>query len=311
MTETSFVGIDVSKAELDVHVRPAGEAFVVARNDEGLAGLVARLSEIAPELIVLEATGGLQTRVAGALAAAGLPVAVVNPRQVRDFARATGHLAKTDRLDAAVLAHFAQAVRPEVRPLADAARQQLIDLVARRRQLVAMRADEKRRRSMVAGPRLLAPLDEHIAWLSRAIDALDGDIEQAIQDSPLWRVEDELYDTVPGIGSVARMTIFAHLPELGRLSRRAIASLVGVAPMARDSGQFRGRRMIQGGRHEVRAVLYMATVSAIRCNPTIASFHQRLRANGKPPKVAIVACMRKLLTILNAIAKTQSPWRTA
>jgi transposase len=308
MTETSFVGIDVSKAALDVHVRPAGEAFVVPRNDEGLAALVARLSEINPELIVLEATGGLQTRVAGALAAAGLAVAVINPRQVRDFARATGRLAKTDRLDAAVLAHFAQAVRPEIRPLADAARQQLIDLVTRRRQLVAMRADEKRRRSTVVEPRLLTPLDEHIAWLTRAIDALDSDIEQAIRDSSVWRVEDQLYSTVPGIGPVARVTFFAHLPELGRLSRRAIASLVGVAPIARDSGQFRGRCMIQGGRHEVRAVLYMATVSAIRCNPIIADFHKRLRANGKPPKVAIVACMRKLLTILNAIARTQLPW---
>jgi transposase len=306
-----FVGIDVSKSQLDIHVRPGGEAFIVPRDDEGLAALAERLTALAPELIVMEATGGLQVRVAGALAAAGLTLAVVNPRQVRDFARAVGQRAKTDRLDAAVLAHFAELVRPEPRALADADRQELIELVTRRRQLVTMRADEKKRRAAVTDHRLLRLIDDHVEWLSKAIDALDNDIDSTLKRSPVWRVDDELLDSVPGIGFVARATFSALLPELGKLSRRAIASLVGVAPIARDSGQFRGRRMIQGGRSQVRAVLYMATISAIRCNPVITAFHSRLRAQGKPPKVAIIACMRKLLTILNAICRSKTPWRTA
>jgi transposase len=310
MSEGFFVGIDVSKAQLDVHVRPSGEAFVVPRDEEGLAGLAERLKVLAPELVVMEATGGLQVRAAGVLAAAGLTLAVVNPRQVRDFARATGRLAKTDRLDAAMLAHFAEAVRPEPRPLADADRQMLVDIVTRRRQLVSMRADEKRRRSAVADRRLLQRIDAHIAWLTEAIDAIDADIEDHIRQSPLWRVEDALLESVPGVGPVTRATVMALLPELGQLNRRAIASLVGVAPLARDSGQFRGRRMVQGGRTHVRTVLYMATVSAIRCNPTIRSFYERLRAAGKPAKLAITACIRKLLTILNAICRNKAEWRT-
>jgi transposase len=258
-------------------------------------------------LVVLEATGGLQERAAAVLAAAGLAVAVVNPRQVRDFARATGRLAKTDRLDAAAIARFAAAVRPAPRDLPDAARQALIDLVARRRQLVEMRVAEKVRRAQIA-PALRPRLDEHLAWLAEAIAELDRAIGTAIRHSPLWRVEDDLLGSVPGVGPLTRATLLAKLPELGHLDRRKIAALVGVAPMSRDSGTFRGQRFVQGGRADVRTVLYMATVTAVRCNPVIRAFHRRLIAAGKPAKVALTACMRKLLAILNAIARTRQPW---
>jgi transposase len=229
---------------------------------------------------------------------------------VRDFARATGRLAKTDKLDAAVLAAFAEAVKPEPRELADPERQALIDLVTRRRQLVEMRAAEKIRRAQLA-PALRTRLDQHLAFLDAAIAELDRDTGQALRGSGAWRANDDLLASVPGIGTVARAVIAAKLPELGRLSRRQIAALVGVAPLNRDSGQMRGRRTIGGGRADIRTVLYMATVSAIRCNPQIRAFHQRLKAAGKPPKLAITACMRKLLTILNAMVKTQTPWRPA
>jgi transposase len=302
-----FVGIDVSKAQLDVHVLPSGEAFVVTRDDEGLKSLLARLAGLERALVVLEATGGLQERVALDLAAAGLAVAVVNPRQVRDFARATGRLAKTDRIDAAMIASFADKVRPEPRPLADAARQALIDLVARRRQLVEMRSTEKTRRSQLASA-LRPRLEEHLEWLSRAIDEIDGDIGNTLRQSPLWRAEDDLLRSIPGLGPVTRATLMAKLPELGQLGRRQIAALVGLAPMNRDSGTFRGKRFIQGGRGDVRTVLYMATLAAIRRSSTLQSFYQRLRTAGKPAKLAITATMRKLLTIINAICKTRTPW---
>lgn len=305
-----FVGIDVSKARLDAHVRPNGEAFAVANDEAGVADLIARLATGGACLVVLEATGGLQDRAAAALAAAGLYVAVVNPRQVRDFARATGRLAKTDQLDAAILAAFAEAVKPEPRGLPDAERQGLIDLVARRRQLVEMRAAEKIRRSQLAAA-LRPRLDQHLAFLDAAIAELDRDTGQALRGSSAWRANDDLLASVPGIGPVARAVLAAKLPELGQLNRRQIAALVGVAPFNRDSGQMRGRRVIGGGRADVRNVLYMATVAAIRCNPAIQAFHQRLKAAGKPPKLAITACMRKLLTILNAVIKAQSPWRLA
>lgn len=308
---TRFVGIDVAKDRLDLHLLPGEEQGAVDHDPAGLEALVARLAPLGAScLVVLEATGGLQERAAAQLAAAGLAVAVVNPRQVRDFARATGQLAKTDRLDARAIARFAQAVRPVPRPLPDAARQALIDLVGRRRQLVEMRAVEKVRRAQLA-PALRPRLDEHLAWLSQAIDELDRDIGQALRQSPLWRVEDDLLAQVPGVGPLTRAMLLARLPELGRLDRRKIAALVGVAPLNRDSGTLRGRRQVQGGRGEVRTVLYMATVTAIRCNPTIQAFHQRLTAAGKPPKVAIVACMRKLLTLLNALLRTRQPWQPA
>jgi transposase len=305
-----FIGIDVSKTRLDVHVQPGGEAFAADNDEAGVAGLVERLRAQEASLVVLEATGGLQERAAAALAAAGLFVAVVNPRQVRDFARATGRLAKTDKLDAAMLAAFAEAVKPQPRPLPDPERQALIDLVTRRRQLVEMRAAEKIRRAQMA-PALRPRLDQHIAFLDAAIAELDRETGQALRSSGAWRANDDLLASVPGIGNVARAVIAAKLPELGQLSRRQIAALVGVAPINRDSGQMRGKRTIAGGRADVRTVLYMATVAAIRCNPPIRAFHQRLKAAGKPPKLAITACMRKLLTILNALVKTQTPWRIA
>jgi transposase len=303
-----FVGIDVSKARLDVHVRPGGEAFSVDNDAAGISGLVERLTTDEACLVVLEATGGLQERAAAALAAAGLYVAVVNPRQVRDFGRATGRLAKTDRLDAALIAAFAEAVKPEPRPLADVERQGLIDRVGRRRQLVEMRAAEKIRRAQMA-PALRGRLDAHLAFLDAEIAELDRDITGLLRCSPAWRAQDELLATVPGIGPIARSVFAAKVPELGQLNRRQIAALIGVAPFNRDSGQMRGRRTISGGRDDVRTVLYMATVAAIRCNPVIRAFHQRLRNAGKPPKLAITACMRKLLTILNAMIRTQTAWK--
>lgn len=308
---TCFIGIDVGKTRLDVHVLPQATSFAVANDEPGLEELSARLAGYGGScLVVLEATGGLQERAAARLAAAGLAVAVVNPRQVRDLARATGRLAKTDRLDAQAIAQFAAVVEPPPRGLPDAERQQLIDLVGRRRQLVEMRAAEKVRRHQLA-PALRPRLDEHIAWLAKAIDELDREIGSAVRQSPLWRVEDDLLASVPGVGPLTRAVLLAKLPELGRLDRRRIAALVGVAPINRDSGAFRGQRFVQGGRADLRAVLYMATVAAVRCNPVIRAFFQRLTAAGKPAKVALTACMRKLLTILNAIARSRQPWPAA
>lgn len=306
-----FIGIDVSKARLDVHVRPTGEAFVVAHDDEGLAVLVTRLGGLQPTLIVLEATGGLQLRASALLAAAGLPVAVVNPRQVRDFARATGRLAKTDALDAEAIARFAEAVQPEPRPLPDAETERLAGLIARRRQIVEMMTAEKNRRHQLASPRLRASLDAHLQWLRKELECIGEDLDGAVRASPIWRAKEELLKSVPGIGDVASRTLIAELPELGRLNRREIAALVGLAPFNRDSGSLRGRRTIWGGRAALRATLYMATLAAIRFNPAIAAFNARLRAAGKPPKLAITACMRKLLVTLNAIVRDQKPWQIA
>jgi len=306
----SYVGIDVSKVRLDVYVLPQKEAFVVLQDDEGLASLRERLRALGRSLVVLEATGGLQERAAATLVAAGLEVAVVNPRQVRDFARSRGLLAKTDRLDARIIATFAEVNRPEPRALPDEERAALIDLVGRRRQLVDMRAAEKIRRPQLK-PNLRPKLDEHLDWLTTAIEDLDREIGEAIRRSPAWRVEDDLLKSVPGVGRIASAILLAKLPELGKLNRHEIAALVGVAPYACDSGTFRGKRRIQGGRADVRAVLYMATVTATRCNPSIKAFYQRLIAKGKLPKVALTACMRKLLTTLNAILKNASPWKIA
>jgi transposase len=311
MDTSVFVGIDVSKERLDVHVRPTGESFVVARDDEALAGLVERLQPRQPRLVVLEATGGLQVRVAAALAAGGLPVAVVNPRQVRDLARATGRLAKTDRLDAEAIARFAEAVRPEPRPLPDAAAQTLSALVARRRELVALRTAEKNRLRQAEAAWVRRDLEASIDALAERIAAIDQEIDQHVKGSPIWRARENLLKSVPGVGPTVARTLIAELPELGRLGRRKIAALVGVAPLNRDSGTLRGKRTIGGGRPAVRAILYMAAVSAARCNPAIAALYKRLRSAGKPAKVALTACMRKLLTILNAIARDQRPWQHA
>jgi transposase len=309
--DSVFVGIDVSKDRLDICVRPQGESFIVARDDEALAGLVDRLGRLSPHLIVLEATGGLQLKVAGALAAAGLPVAVVNPRQVRDFARATGQLAKTDRLDAAVIARFAQAVRPEPRPLPDEISTALMALVARRRELVQLRVAERNRRRQVSAKWVQRDLDSSIEALTERIEAIDLEIENHVKGSPIWRIQENLLKSVPGVGNVVSRTLIAELPELGHLTRRKIAALVGVAPMARESGLWKGRRIIAGGRPNVRAALYMAAVTASRRNPVIAALYDRLIAAGKPPKVALTAAMRKLLVILNAIVRDQKPWPQA
>ena len=276
-----------------------------------MPALIQRLAELRPALVVLEATGGLQAHVAAELAAAGLPVAVVNPRQVRDFARATGKLAKTDRLDAAAIARFAEAVRPPARPLDDAASLALKGLVARRRELVAMRVAERNRLGATSVERVRQSLLAVIETLERQIAALDGDIDQQVKDSPAWRAWEDLLRTVPGVGPTTARTLIAELPELGKLTRRKIAALVGVAPINRDSGQMRGRRTVWGGRPGVRAILYMATVTAVRCNPLVAAAYRRLRGRGKPAKVALTACMRKLLVILNAMLREQASWRPA
>lgn len=303
-----FVGIDISKARLDVALRPAESTFTVSYDDAGLATVVDRLSALAPVAIVVEATGGLEVLLSGALAAAGLPVAVVNPRQVRDFARATGRLAKTDALDAQILAQFAEAVRPACRPLPDASTQQLAALITRRRQLVEMLTAEKNRRG--CAPRgMRSQIQIHIDWLAQHVAQLDQDLTTAVQASPIWREHDELLRSVPGIGPVVTRTLLAELPELGTLTGKQIAALVGVAPLNRDSGTFRGKRTVWGGRATVRAVLYMGALVAARHNAVLKAFYQRLRAAGKAPKVALTACMRKLLTMLNAMLKHRTPWR--
>jgi len=305
--EPVFVGIDVAKASLEIAVHQSAERWSVPHTDAGVANLVARLRALAPTLIVLEATGGLERPGVAALAAASLPVAVVNPRQVRDFAKATGQLAKTDAIDAAVLAHFAAAVRPPVRPLPDAATQHLAALVTRRRQLVEMLTAERNR--LATAPKALRKeLAAHIRWLERRLAGLDTDLDQAIRTSACWRAQEDLLRSVPGVGPIVARTLLAELPELGTLSHKAIATLVGLAPLNRDSGLFRGRRMIWGGRATVRAVLYMGALAGVRFNPVLRAFYERLRAAGKLPKVALTACMHKLLTILNAMAKHQQRW---
>jgi transposase len=309
--QQTFIGIDVAKDRLDVHLRPGGEAFAVARDGEGLERLAERLSALAPALVVLEATGGYETVVASRLAAAGLPLAVVNPRQIRAFARATGRLAKTDALDAAVIAHFAEAIRPAPRPVPEAEARLLGELVARRRQVIEMMVAERNRRQLIAGRRLIKAIDRHLDQLQAQLSELDADIDQAIRETPAWRAEDDLLQAVPGIGPATARTLIAELPELGRLTRRQVAALVGVAPINRDSGTLRGARAIAGGRASVRTALYMAAMAAIRHNAVIAAHYRKLRDAGKPAKVAIVACMRKLLTILNAILRDKSQWQTA
>ena len=310
MNPPRFVGIDVSKDHLDVHIRPDGSAFRSPTDPAGLASVVARLLGVHPERVVLEATGGYEAPVVAALAAAGLPVVVVNPRQVRRFAEATGRLAKTDALDAAVLAHFAEAIRPEVRPLPDEATAALAALVARRRQLIDMRTAEANR--LGTAPAAVARgIREHVAWLDGQLGRADGELAAAIRASPLWRVADDLLRSVPGVGPVVSRTLLSELPEIGTLSGKRIAALVGVAPVARDSGRKSGARSIAGGRSGVRSGLYMAILSAVRYNPVIRSFYRRLREAGKAVKVAQVAAMRKLLTILNAMVRDNRRWDPA
>lgn len=307
MNMDKCVGIDISKDNLDLWIEPDGEVLHLAYDDKGIAQVVSRLTQVAPTLIVMEATGGLEMRLASELAAKGLPVAVINPRQARDFAKATGRLAKTDLVDAAVLAAFARAIRPAVRPIKDVDTRELDDLVTRRRQLIDMRVQETLRLGTASKVQRKS-LTAHIAWLDKRIASLDDDLTKRLRASDAWRTKDDLLKSIPGVGAVTTLTLLAKCPELGALNRRQIAALVGVAPRANDSGKHRGKRFVWGGRAEVRAVLYMATVSAIRCNSDIKAFAERLKQTGKPAKVVIVACMRKLLTIMNAMVKTNTQW---
>ena len=305
-----FVGIDVSKESLDVWIDPVeGAAWQHLNYDAAsVAQLSQQLVELVPELIVMEATGGLETRLASELIARGLPVAVVNPRQVREYARCTGELSKTDRVDARILCGFAKAIKPAARGIPDETTRELAELLARRRQLVEMRMQEKQRTHTAASKAARQSLKEHIAWLDKRIDDSDIELRIRLRKSDAWRDKDDLLRSIPGIGNVSSSTMMARCPELGQLNRREISKLVGLAPLACDSGKHKGKRRIQGGRFDVRKTLYMATVCAIQHNPLIKDFAQRLKAAGKPPKVVIVACMRKLLTIMNAVIKTRQPW---
>ena len=302
-----FIGIDVAKAQLDIAVRPSGERWTVPNDADGVATLVEQGQALQPTLMVLEATGGLERAATAALATAGLPVVVVNPRQARDFARATGQLAKTDALDARALAHFADVIRPTPRPLPDAQTQELRALLGRRQQLIVMRTAEQNRLAGTSG-RLQTDIAAHITWLNERLATLDNDLETLLRASPGWRENDDLLQSAPGIGPVCARTLLLELPELGTLNRRQIAALVGVAPLNCDSGTRRGRRMIWGGRAHVRTVLSMGTLVATRDNPRIKAFDERLLAAGKVKKVALTAWMHQLLTRLNAMLKHRTPW---
>jgi len=309
-SKEKFIGIDVSKDTLEIAVAPTGERMTFAQTEDGLALMVDFIQSFSPRLVVLEATGGLERAAIGILGAKGLPAVVVNPRQVRDFAKAKGILAKTDKIDAGVIAGFADAIRPEIRPLKTKETQELEALLTRRRQIVEMLTAEKER--LYSAPECTKKdIQAHIQWLQKRRDKLAKNLDGMIQKSPLWRAKDEILQSAKGVGPVLSQTLLTKVPELGSLNRKEVAKLVGVAPLNRDSGKFRGRRSVWGGRAEVRSVLYMATVSAIRSNPVIGAFHDRLIKAGKLPKVAITACMRKHLTILNAMVKNQTPWQVA
>jgi transposase len=302
-----FVGIDVSKARLDVAVRPSGEVWSFTNTEDGFATLVGKLKPLAPRLVIVEATGGYQAPLVAALTVGGIAVAVVNPRQVRDFGRATGQLAKTDVLDAEVIARFGEALRPEPRLMPDAETQALSSLVVRRRQLVEMITAETNRFATALEP-VRQDIHEHISWMRRRLKDVDDDIYRTLKKSPVWRVKEQILRSAPGIGRVTTCALIAQVPELGTLNGRKISALVGVAPFNRDSGTMRGKRVIWGGRAAVRQTLYMATLTAIRCSPTVRAFYERLIAAGKPTKVAHVACMRKLLVRLNAMMRDGRTW---
>lgn len=303
-----FVGIDVSKAQLDLGAIPDSMKLTVANNKSGISTLVKHLQKVKPTLVVVEATGGYELSAVSTLADASLPVAVVNPRQVRDFAKATGKLAKTDTLDANVLAQFAKVIKPKIRPLPDDAAKKLKALMTRRRQVIEMIVAEKNRFGS-ASYNIQPEIKAHINWLENRLKKIDDDLNKAIKNSPIWQEKVNLLKSVPGIGDVVSSTLIADLPELGTLNRKEIAALVGVAPYCRDSGTLRGRRAVWGGRASVRSTLYMSTLVAVRYNPIIKEFYDRLIGIGKAKKVALVACMRKLLVILNTIVKNQTPWQ--
>ena len=304
-----YVGIDVSKDRIDVAVRPTGRTWSVSYNEMEVDGLVAELSELAPEAVIAESTGGLELPLAVALAAASVPVAIINPRQARDFAKSTGQLAKTDRLDAQVLAHFGEAVRPPMRALPDADTHALGSMLARRRQVMDILVAEKNRLSR-ASSEIRPRIQAHITWLEDEVRELDKDLRDRVHESPLWREKDDLLQSVPGVGQQVSLTLLAYLPELGTLNRKQIAALVGVAPFNRDSGPHRGRRSVWGGRARVRSALYMGALVASRRNPALRKFYQRLLEAGKPKKVALTACMRKLLIILNSMMRTGQRWNS-
>jgi transposase len=303
------VGIDVSKDRLDVAVRPTGDTFTVERNGSGLERLVARLGQIAPSIVALEATGGFETVAAAALAGAGLPVVIINPAQIRAFAKALGQRAKTDPIDAAVIAHFAEATKPQVRPLPDEATLLLADLVARRRQIIDMIGAERQREKRIALPRLKKSIARVVRMLEKELTEIDHDIDDAVRGSPAWREKEDLLASVPGIGPIIARTLIAELPELGQIGRKQIAALAGLAPFTRQSGQWRGRSFIGGGRKAVRTVLFMGAMVAKRHNPILKAFFDRLVAAGKPKMLALIAVARKLLTILNAILRDKTVWQ--
>jgi transposase len=305
------VGIDVSKDRLDVALRPSGETFAVERNAAGLDRLIERLRQCSPHIVALEATGGFETVAAAALAAASLPVVVVNPAQIRAFAKALGQRAKTDPIDAAVIAHFAEATKPQVRALPDEATRFLADLVARRRQIIEMIGAESQREKRITMPRLRKSIRRVIGMLAKELASLDADIDDAVRGSPAWREKEDLLASVPGVGPAIARTMIADLPELGTLNRKQIAALAGLAPFTRKSGRWQGRSFIGGGRAPVRTALFMGAMVAMRFNPVLKVFFKRLRAAGKPKMVALIAVARKLLTILNAILRDHRPWQTA
>lgn len=307
-TEPLWIGIDVAKAQLDIAFGATGDTMSVTNDDAGIGTVLAELGSRNCGLVVLEATGGFEVPLVSNLVAAGIPVVVANPRQVRQFARATGQLAKTDLLDARVLALFGERIRPEVRPIPDEATRQLDALLTRRRQITGMIVAE-RNRAGFAPATLQKSIEKHVRWLQRELDNIDADMSGTIQSSPVWRAKEALYRSVPGIGPVIALTLLAELPELGTLTHKEIAALVGVAPLARDSGMMKGKRMVFGGRASVRSVLYLAAVVGVRHNHVIREFYYRLRERGKPAKPALIACAHKLLTILNAMARTGEPWR--
>jgi transposase len=305
------VGIDVSKDRLDVAVRPSGDVFVVGRDAEGLDALIARLKPLALAAIAVEATGGYETVVAASLSAAGLPVVVVNPAQVRAFAAAVGKRAKTDAIDAGVLAHFAEATKPQIRPLPDEETRLLADLISRRRQIIAMIVAERQRQKRLADKRLQKSIARLLAALQKELSALETDIDDAVRGSPAWREKEDLLASVPGVGKTIARTLTAELPELGRLDRRQVAALVGLAPWTRQSGKWKGKSFIGGGRANVRAALFLGAMVAARHNPELKAFRDRLVQAGKPKLVALAATARKLLTILNAILRDRTPWQSA
>jgi transposase len=309
--ESITIGIDVSKDRLDVAVRPSGEAFVVERNAAGLELLATRLKTMSPHIVALEATGGFETIAAAALSAAGLPVIVVNPAQIRDFAKAIGRRAKTDPIDAAVIAHFAEATKPEPRPLPDEATRLLADLVARRRQIIEMIVAERQRESRVVIPHLKKSIARLLRALEKELTSLDDDIDDAVRSSPAWREKEDLLASVPGVGPTIARTLIAELPELGTLGRKQIAALAGLAPFTRQSGRWRGKSFIAGGRASVRAAVFMGALVAKKHNPVLKAFFDRLVAAGKPKMVALIAVARKLLTILNAIIRDNRSWQIA